>query len=55
MNKIKKMYSMNEHQVNFIKEQADKLQIAESDYLRRLIDKHIEDNILIQHSQDKKD
>ena len=40
--KIKKMYSMNQLQIDYIKEQAEKLQIAESDYLRRLIDKHME-------------
>jgi len=39
---IKKMYSMNERQVNYIKEQAKKLEIAESDLLRRIIDAHME-------------
>ena len=39
---IKKMYSMNESQVNYIKEQAKKLEIAESDLLRRIIDAHME-------------
>lgn len=38
-----KNYSMNEKYVNHIKSEAKKLEIAESEYLRRLIDKDIEE------------
>ena len=38
-----KNYSMGEKYVNHIKDEAKKLEIAESEYLRRLIDKDIEE------------
>jgi len=40
---MRKNYSMGEKYVNHIKEEAKKLEIAESEYLRRLIDKDIEE------------
>jgi hypothetical protein len=39
---MKKMYSMPERYVNFIKEKAKELEIAESDLLRRIIEVYME-------------
>jgi hypothetical protein len=39
---MRKTYSMPEKYVNYIKTKAEKLEIAESDVLRRIIDQHIE-------------
>lgn len=38
-----KNYSLPEKYINHIKDNATKLEIAESEYLRRLIDKDIEE------------
>lgn len=39
---MKKMYSMPEKHVNFIKEKSKELEIAESDLLRRIIEQYME-------------
>jgi len=41
---MRKNYSLPEKYVNHIKDKANKLEIAESEYLRRIIDKDIEDS-----------
>jgi hypothetical protein len=41
---MKKIYSMPDRYTKFIKEEAIKLEIAESEFLRRVIDTFIEDH-----------
>lgn len=36
------MYSLPDKYVNYVKEKAEKMEIAESDMLRRILDQHME-------------
>lgn len=39
---MKKIYSMSEKYIKYIKDKAESTQIAESDMLRRIIDRYME-------------
>ena len=38
---MKKMFSLSDRYVNYIKETSEKLELTESDLLRRIIDDHM--------------